>query len=201
MEQEPSFAVWLEGLRQGEEEAAREVFQRFCTRLMALARSRLDGRLRPKLDAEDIVQSVFKSFFPRLADQQFELESWDSLWSLLTLITLRKCGRRLEHFRAARRDVQREVAGGGAADDSAPAWEAVACEPTPSEAAVLAETVAQTLGALKDRERQIVELRLQGYTVPEIAAEVGRSEHTVKWTLQRVRERLQRLRDGDAAGA
>jgi hypothetical protein len=42
-------------------------------------------------------------------------------------------------------------------------------EPQPDEAAVLAETVGQFLDGLEDRERPIVELRLQGYTAAEIA--------------------------------
>ena len=41
---------------------------------------------------EDVMASVFKSFFRRHAEAPFDLSSWDSLWSLLTLITLRKCG-------------------------------------------------------------------------------------------------------------
>ena len=50
---------------------------------------------------------------------------------------------------------------------------------------------------LDDRERNVLELRLQGYTVREIAAQVGRTEHTVDGVLKRIRRRLQRLRDAE----
>jgi DNA-directed RNA polymerase specialized sigma24 family protein len=36
---------------------------------------------------------------------------------------------------------------------------------------------------------------LQGYTAPEISPQVGRSERTVHWVLQRVKKKLQRMRD------
>ena len=42
-------------------------------------------------------------------EEPFELSGWDGLWSLLTLITLRKCGHQTRHFRAACRDVRRSL--------------------------------------------------------------------------------------------
>jgi RNA polymerase sigma-70 factor (ECF subfamily) len=189
---EASFADLLARLRCGEEEAATALFERYARRLVALAQRRLSGRLRAKLDAEDVVQSAFKSFFARASEGDFELTSWDGLWSLLVVITLRKCGKQIEHFRAARRDIGKES---GQADDSAASWAAVARDPTPEEAAMLAETLAQMLQALSARERRVFELRLQGYTAPEISVQVQRSEHTVNWILKRIRKRLCRVRD------
>jgi RNA polymerase sigma-70 factor, ECF subfamily len=195
MAEDQDFAVVMARLRAGDEAAAREVFGRFAHRLIGLARTRLGERLRPKVDAEDVVQSVFKSFFVRFADDRFDLEGWDGLWSLLTVITLRKCGYRTRHFRAGRRDVRREAA--GREDDSASAWEAVAREPTPVEAAQLTETVEQLFAGLDDRNRRIVELSLQGSTVAETAAAVGITERTVYRTLERVKQRLRRLGDDE----
>ena len=45
----------------------------------------------------------------RQADRPYALTNWDGLWGLLACITARKCGRQLEHFRAARRDVRRRT--------------------------------------------------------------------------------------------
>src|SRR5438067_192126 len=109
MAPDDSFQDLMQRLRGGDEVAATILFQRFARRLIGLARHQLDQRLRGKLDAEDVVQSVFKSFFPRFADGCFELDGWEDLWALLTVITLRKCGRRVEYFRARRRDVRREA--------------------------------------------------------------------------------------------
>ena len=90
-------------------DAARDLVQSFGRRLIGLARTRLEGKIRAKVDPEDIMQSVFKSFFRRQAEEPFDLENWVSLWSLLTVLTLRKCGFRIRHFRTKARDVRREA--------------------------------------------------------------------------------------------
>jgi RNA polymerase sigma-70 factor (ECF subfamily) len=138
MPPDDSFADLMVRLRAGDPDA--QVFRQFQARLINLARGRPGAALRQKEDPEDVVQSVFKSFFRRHAAGQFDLDSRDSPWGLLTVIPLHKCGHRLDYFRAARRDVQREVALQPEAED-APAWEALARDPTPAAAALLAETV------------------------------------------------------------
>src|ERR1700748_3037339 len=137
-----SFAALMVRLQSGEDAAAREVFVRFAARLAGLARSHLDARLAVKVDPEDVVQSAYKSFFLRQRDGQLDVGTWDGLWGVLTMITLRKCADRAAYYRAEKRDVTRE-ANGGSPDDSAPAVLDLALdrEPLPDEAAALAETV------------------------------------------------------------
>lgn len=172
-------------LRAGDEQAAVEVFHRFAQRLAGLARKKLGPLLRGKEDPEDAVQSAFRSFFRRCAAGQFELESWESLWGLLTRITLNKCGHRIDRFRAACRDVQRETPNDSNAD-----WEPLAREPTPTQAALLAELVEQLHQQLCERDRRILALRLEGDELPEISSEVGCSERTVFRVLERIRQLL-----------
>src|SRR4051794_1410098 len=81
-----SFNDFMDRLRAKDEAAAAELFNHFVSRLIGLARLRLDEKLRRVADSEDIVQSVFKSFFVRLADGKLDLEDWDSLWSILAVI-------------------------------------------------------------------------------------------------------------------
>jgi RNA polymerase sigma-70 factor (ECF subfamily) len=192
--QESSFADLMARLRAGDGRAASLIFRRFEERLIALARSRLSDQLRRKVDPEDVLQSVFRSFFRQQASRPFDLSGWDSLWSLLTVITLRKCGHRVEYFHAACRDVRREAAPPPSAEDSDAAFEAIAREPTPSEAAMLTETLEQVLRGLEGYQRRIVELSLQGHTPAEVGAAVGRTQRTVQRVLKRVRDRLERLR-------
>jgi RNA polymerase sigma-70 factor (ECF subfamily) len=185
-------------LRAGDEAAATRVFDRFAQRLIALARSRLDARLRQKVDPEDVLQSVYNSFFQRQARGQLDPKDWESLWSLLTVITVRKCSRWRDHFRTQGRDVAAEVPA-GPAGESGVFWEAVAGEPGPEEAAILTETVEQVLHGLDERDRRLVVLCLQGHSQVEVSAELGCTERTVQRVLRRVRRRLQRLREADAA--
>ena len=193
MTEDRSFAAVMHRLRAGDEAAAADVFHRFAGRLIALARTHLDSRLRQKVDPEDVLQSVYKSFFLRHAQGQLNPRDWDSLWSLLTVITVRKCGRWRERFHASRRNVCAEVALQPRADESGSGWEGLAGDPTPSEVAVLTETVEELLRGLAGRDRDIVALALQGYTAGEISTQLGRPERTVYRVLGRVKKRLQRL--------
>jgi RNA polymerase sigma-70 factor (ECF subfamily) len=198
MADDSSFAQLMTRLRSGDADAATEIFNRYARRLLALARAKLDGRVRQKTDPDDVLQSVFRSFFSRYAEGELELASWDSLWGLLAVITVRKCGHRLEYFHAARRDVQREVAAGQADESARASLEGIAREPTPSEVVVLAETVEQLMRGLDERDRRILELGLQGHRAAEISEQVGCTERTVHRVLGRIRKRLERMRADDA---
>lgn len=161
--------------------------QRYGQRLIALARKRLDRRLRGKVDPEDVLQSVFRSFCRRHAEGKWNLADESALWPLLVRITLRKCNRRLEHFFAARRDVRRE-------EEASAVQAAIDPKPTPEEASILAEaaeTVMKRLG--NDVKRRIFELSLQGYSVVEISEQVGYYERGVERVRAEIRTLLQAM--------
>jgi RNA polymerase sigma-70 factor (ECF subfamily) len=194
MADDTNFDDLMYKLKHRDPEAAREVFRRYATRLILLARRHLDPRLLQKVDPEDVMQSAMKSFFRRQADGAFDLSSWDSLWSLLTAMTLHKCGHKVDYFTAKIRDVRREAAAPGG-EDSSFRWEAIARDPTPAEAVVLKETVEELFSSLDPENAQIVQLALQGYNVAEISTIVGVTERTVYRRLSRVRSRLERQRE------
>ena len=188
MTRSDSFAVIEGRLRLGEDEAAREVFQRFARRLLALTRRQFEQRLAHRVDAEGVVQSAFKSFFVRHREGKLQVENWNALWGLLTVITLRKCADRVEYHRAARRDFGREAVLYQENDVS------LDREPDPHEAAVLAETVEQLFRAAEPDERPVLELSLQGLTAAEISLRLGRALRTVHRLREQVRKRLERMR-------
>ena len=187
-----SFHEFLTRLRARDGDAARELFRRFTGQLILLARRRLDGPLRHKVDSEDVVQSTYKSFFRRYDEGDLDFVNWNSLWGLLTLITLRKCADRVAYHRAERRDAAREVSARPDSEGGAPLGEALGREPTPDEAAVLTETVERLLAGLDGDERPIVELSLQGYSTREISEQLDVPERTVRRVRERVRRRLER---------
>src|SRR5262245_58097585 len=49
--------------RAGDQQAAAELFRRYASRLIALAQSRLSASMASRVDPEDVVQSVYRSFF------------------------------------------------------------------------------------------------------------------------------------------
>jgi RNA polymerase sigma-70 factor (ECF subfamily) len=184
MDADSAFPEVLAGLHAGDEAAAGAVFHRFVGRLIALARQRLDPLVRTRVDPEDVVQSVFRSFFRRQARGDYELESWNSLWQLLALITVRKCARK--GGRAFR-----DLGIVGTRDPQAlvPVLDR---EPKPDEAAVLAETIAELLRGLKEDDREVLVLRLQEHTTGEISERLGCTERRVQRVLERVRRRMRR---------
>jgi RNA polymerase sigma-70 factor (ECF subfamily) len=185
-----SFTNFLTRLQARDDAAAGELFSRFAGQLIALARGRIGSGLRHKVDPEDVVQSAYKSFFHRYGDGNLDAVGWNSLWGLLVLITVRKCAERAAYHLAERRDVNREVAPPA---DSTFRLEPLGREPTPSEAAMLSETVEQLFDDLDEDERPILELSLQGYTTREISQQLGRAERTVRLLREGVRHRLERM--------
>jgi RNA polymerase sigma-70 factor (ECF subfamily) len=191
------FSLLMVRLHSGEDAAAREVFERFAGRLVAMARGRFNRLLARKVDPEDVVQSAFKSFFVRLPAGKLAVGGWDGLWNLLALITLRKCADRAEYFLADRRDAAREATS-PAGREGPDAWlVALDRQPRPEEAAILAETVEHLFRDVSAHERPILELSLQGYTAPEISVRLGRAERSVRRLREHIRKRLERLQEAD----
>jgi RNA polymerase sigma-70 factor (ECF subfamily) len=189
-----SFAEFLARLQSGDDAAAQELFGRFAHQLIALALRHIDAGLRHKVEAEDIVQSAYKSFFFRYGGANLNAVNWNSLWGLLTVITVRKCAERVAYHRAGCRDVAREVSP-AAAEGTASWLEPFGREPTPLEAAVLSETVDQLFASVDEDERPVLEMSLQGYTTREISERLGRAERTVRLLRECIRHRLERMQE------
>ena len=196
--QDTSFRQVFEQLRQGDNAAATAVFERYAARLIAVARTHLDARLRRRVDAEDVLQSVLRTFFVRLAGGNVTLINWDSLWGFLVCITVRKCARARERNRAGVRDVKREAAS-PESDDSGRVWEVIGREPGPQDGALLNEALDQATRGLTEQGGQAVMLTLQGLSVPEVAEQLGCSVRKVYRVLEHVRNRLERLRDQECS--
>jgi RNA polymerase sigma-70 factor (ECF subfamily) len=175
--------------RHGDQEAARLLYQRYAGRLRALARSRTSPDLAGRVDDDDIVQSVFGSFFRGVIHGSYDVPAGEELWNLFLVITLNKIRAKGEHHRAAKRDVRQTV--GDEVVNVSP-------DPLSSEGqaiALLKMAVGEALDRLPEQHGRAVRLRMEGYEVAEIAAITGRSKRSVERILQESRERLGRLLD------
>jgi RNA polymerase sigma factor (sigma-70 family) len=173
-------------------------FERCRRRLIGLARAHLGDRIRTKVDPEDVVQSAYKSLLVRYRETVAASEDWEGLWSLLTLITIRKCADRVRYHHAECRDLHREAAACSDSQGASSGWHALDREPSPDEALLLAETIAELLSGLSEGEQKIVELTLQGYSTQEISEQLGRAERSVRRIRERVRTHLKQ-QQGNAA--
>lgn len=69
----------------------------------------------------------------------------------------------------------------------------MARDPNPEEVAQFTDTLEHLLASLELADREIMTLRLQSCTVPEISQETGRSERSVERVLARARRQLARM--------
>ncbi len=190
-----SFFELMASLRAGDQDAARQVHLRWTRQLIKLARARLGRSIVGKEDPEDVVQSVYRSFFRRFQGGTYRVEAWADVWSLLATIARRKCSTRRDHYRAFKRDARREM----------PLMEqdAAGDEPTAEQATILAETVERLLRDLgrNHQDRLIIEMSLQGHSAIDIHDKVGCSERTIHRLRKRVREQLETWNQEDDANA
>lgn len=181
---------FLDRLNKGTPSAADEVNQRYWPDLCRLVGQLWGSRLRGKEDPEDIVQSVLCSFFRGVADGRFQIDYTGALWRLLEKITRRKILQHVGRYEPAKRDPGREVCHNGD--------RLVAGDPTPSQAAVLAEVIENVLDGLEPVDSEIFQLRLQGHTQAEIAKKLELKRGVVRYKLDRIKDRLSRLLETDS---
>jgi RNA polymerase sigma factor (sigma-70 family) len=187
-----SFLDLVQRLESGDAGAAAILFDRYAHRLIGLARRRLAEHVRPKVDEDDVVNSVFRTFCRRAAERPFNLDGPDGLWALLVEITLRKCGRWNRHFRTRKRDVRREQTPQPTSDSNNEPFDP--SDPRPEDEAVLREMVERLMGSLDDKlARAVCEMRLQGYEIEEIASALERSTATINRKIRHIKDRMKQL--------
>jgi RNA polymerase sigma-70 factor (ECF subfamily) len=190
----------LERWRGGDARAADELFSRYTERLLRLARNQISPKLARRVDPEDVVQSVYRSFFADALADHFVLQRSGDLWRLLAAITLHKVQGQVERHTAAKRSIHREESPAeGDALYGLPV-ERLASVPSPSEAAGVADELDCVLRELTSGHRLMVEMRLQGHTFEAIAVATQRSERLVRRVLEQVKNRLQQRCQEMASG-
>ena len=180
--------------RAGDERAAEGLVGRYTGRLLALARAHLSPRLLARVDPEDVVQSAYRSFFVDARRGRFVLERSGDLWRLLAAITLNKLHRQVARQRAAKRSPDRERHFGGESSLLSLSPEAAAGEPSSQEAVAMVEELELVMRRFNPVQRRMIELRLHGHTMKEIAEDVDRSERYVHAVLEDLKSRLRRRR-------
>src|SRR5262245_54878689 len=182
----------------GDSGAAAVIFDRYVERLLALARSRLAPKLRRRIDAEDVVQSAYRSFFVHAENQEFVLNESGDLWRLLVRITLNKLYSQAEKHTAARRNIRREQETENDLPD-----DPVAVEPTAAEVVALTERLQLAIKALDPTEQRVLNASLSGDTVEAIAVSEKKSPRTVRRLLAHTRQRIEKqlVADSERSGA
>lgn len=171
----------LVDLHRGEEDAATKIYLRYADRLRALAHRQTATDLRSRLDPEDIVQSVFRTFFRHASVGHYQVPEGEELWKLFLVIALNKIRSTGAWHHAAKRDARVTVSD-----------EAITQQPSEDEnsLAILNLVIDDMLAAMPPSNQQIIKLRIAGQEVEEIARQVDRSKRSVERVLQEFRAQL-----------
>jgi RNA polymerase sigma factor (sigma-70 family) len=183
----PSFAALLTRARQRDPEAVGQLCQQYEPKLRVVARVLLGPAMRPVLDSMDLVQSVHRSLLIGIREEKFDVSTPENLIALALTLLRRKVAR---HWRRMQR--QQRLALGGSSIDLLPTVlaELTTREADPAETAQYHDQVAHLCSQLDSTERQVLALRLDGYTIAEIAQQLGLNHTTLRVRLIRLRERL-----------
>lgn len=183
MSGDDAVTVRLSQLQAGDAAAARPLWEKYFLRLVELARKRLRSAARRVADEEDVALSAFDSFCRNAERGRFpDLSDRDSLWRLLASFTLRKAAHHVRDSARLKRDADREKDGSGIFE------EVLGRDPDPALAAQMADECDRLLRLLEHPElREIAVLRMEGYSVDEVAKRVSCAPRSVKRKLQLIR--------------
>ncbi len=181
----PSDRSLLRRLRAGSDDAATQLYLRYARRLQALARANASRDLAAVFDPDDVVQSVFRTFFRRAAQGHYDVPDGEDLWKLLLVMGLNKIRSVGAFHRAAKRDVRAL----GGSDALAMAL-ARSDDSDESSLVLLRMVIDEVLEGLTPVHRQILNMRIEGHEVAAIAEQVGRSKRSVERILQGVLKSL-----------
>lgn len=204
----------MQQLRDGDEEAALLLWNRYSDQIAEVARRTLQRSPSRISDEEDVVIVAFKSLLAGIRSGRFpEVDHREQLWRLMMVITTRKAAATLERDRRHKRgsgsvrgdsavmiDVKLSDAEHVHADsgvlakrgdsDLAEGFDRLeGTGTTPDIAALMADEAESLLQQLPDEvSRQLVCLKLEGHTHEEIADRLNCNVRTVERRLKQVRE-------------
>ena len=192
---DPSVTQFLDDFKRGDASAFDELWKLYFSRLVAVARRRLQHQRRPGgADEEDIALSAMKSFHRRARRGDFpRLDDRDDLWVQLVTLTRQKVidlQRRegaIKRGRDRLRDESEPDAAGCSGDQDGLAT-IIGQEPDPAISAMMTEECRRLLDRLDDDVlRQIALARMGMFTNQEIARKFGRSLSWVNRKLDLIR--------------
>lgn len=183
METTGSVTRWIQGVREGDQDAVARLWDRYFHRLASAARARLDAIPSGAGDQDDVALSAFHSFCRRVEQGRLpNLQDREDLWRVLVVIAKRKAIDWVRQETAKKR-------GGGQPRGEAMLGELVSQEPTPDFTAELLDELRHLLDGLRREDGTLCLIalrRLEGYSNAEIGGELSLTPRTIERKLQRI---------------
>jgi RNA polymerase sigma-70 factor (ECF subfamily) len=168
-------------IQSGDDSAAADLYHRYAARLRVLADRQMSSAIRRTHEADDIVQSAFRSLFRGVNSGTYTAPEGQSLWSLLAVIAIHKVRRK------ATRNKSVKAISLDDASEHRPDHDQFEADVSIEQ---FESSLRESIEGLRPNEQKIVELRVQGFSVMDIADHLQNSCRTVERTLQRIREKL-----------
>jgi RNA polymerase sigma factor (sigma-70 family) len=180
--------AFLDRIRAGDELAARELLARYEAQVRLVVRRQLPRLLRSRFDSLDFLQSVWASFFLRLRAGPEKFEDPRYLVTFLAQVAKNKVVDQYRRAVSRKQDMQREepLSAGGL-----PPRELIADQDTASELAEANEAFGRLQDRLPADRREILGLKVEGFSSREIGERLGLSERTVRRALEDLRRRAE----------
>ena len=193
MSQSPNVSHWIELVKGGDSVAANKIWRHYFDQLVRAVRRKLYGQNRAVSDEEDIVLSVFESFYDAAENGRFpDLSDRDDLWQLLLRMSGRKVIDKRRRDRRQRRGGEVRVHSLNELRDGESVIDAIGDEPSPEMVLIMQESVEQFFSHLGVGQlRDLAGAKLEGYSNAELAERFGCSERTIERRLHLIREKCQ----------
>lgn len=173
MTQTDALDALLEKLGGGDDAAAEQVFLAYEPYLRAVVRRMLPQQMRSKFDSIDVVQSVWADVLRGFRQGGYRFATSAQLRAFLVKATRNRFIDRARQNRAAVEHQQ-------SLDGTFAAQTVPAVSDRPSEVVEAGELWTKMLALCPPQHRRLLELKRQGCSLAEIAAETGLHESSVR---------------------
>jgi RNA polymerase sigma factor (sigma-70 family) len=184
----PSLRDLVREARAGDSAAVASLIKGYASHIRRAARLRMrDPKLRVALDSSDICQSVFASFFARLALGQYDLERPGQLIRLLESMVRNKVATEARRLQVRRRELlspSQLLAGQIDLADG---------QNGPSGLVDELDLIQAFHARMTAEERLISDRRAEGMAWDDIAVETGKHPDALRKRLTRALDRISRL--------
>jgi RNA polymerase sigma-70 factor (ECF subfamily) len=182
-DEQADFAALVARARQGDQAAITQLVQQYEPVVRRVARAQLAGPLRTLFDSTDLVDSVHRSVLVGLRTNQFDISSPKGLITLAVTMVNRKIALQWRRLKSQERCLGKRIESGSV---EARLLSLYGSPDDPAKIAALREF----LQTLDSTEQRLIELRLEGYSMPEIAPMLGLSVEVLRVRLNRLRRHL-----------
>lgn len=184
---ELSYEQLVARAKSGDEQAVVDLVELCGADIRRTARALLGPLLRPYVDTVDVAQSVQLAIVMGLRDDTLDIADSHKLTALATRMVQRKVA---DHWRRISRRNRLLSAGIDRGDLVALLSSACSRADDPAAIAEFNDQLEHLLSGLDERQRQVLELRLLGYSTSDVANALGLDADVLRAQLSRLRKKL-----------